>query len=84
VRHIDGKESMVRFKLDLLPNRIICRVPIMIEIALNGKVMKRTSSCTRKSVSEFLLKERAKNLFGSQTNKRYRAAVIVMAFDEVH
>jgi 5-methyltetrahydrofolate--homocysteine methyltransferase len=82
---IDGKESMVRFLNLIAAEPDICRVPIMIDsskweiIEAGLKVVQ--GKCVVNSIS---LKEGEENFIWQATQiKRYGAAVIVMAFDEV-
>ncbi|MCF7567144.1 methionine synthase [Sabulilitoribacter arenilitoris] len=82
---IDGKEAMVRFLNLIAAEPDICRVPIMIDsskweiIEAGLKVVQ--GKCIVNSIS---LKEgEDKFIFEAKQIKRYGAAVIVMAFDEV-
>ena len=82
---IDGKESMVRFLNLIAAEPDICRVPIMIDsskweiIEAGLKVVQ--GKCVVNSIS---LKEgEEKFIWEAKQIKRYGAAVIVMAFDEV-
>lgn len=82
---IDGVKSMVRFLNLIAAEPDICRVPIMIdsskwEIIEEGlKVVQ--GKCVVNSIS---LKEGEENfIWQAKQIKRYGAAVIVMAFDEV-
>jgi len=82
---IDGKESMVRFLNLIAAEPDICRVPIMIDsskweiIEAGLKVVQ--GKCIVNSIS---LKEGEENFIWQATQiKRYGAAVIVMAFNEI-
>ncbi len=82
---IDGKEAMVRFLNLIAAEPDICRVPIMIDsskweiIEAGLKVVQ--GKCVVNSIS---LKEgEEKFIWEAKQIKRYGAAVIVMAFDEV-
>ena len=82
---IDGKEAMVRFLNLIAAEPDICRVPIMIDsskweiIEAGLKVVQ--GKCVVNSIS---LKEGEENFINQATKiKRYGAAVIVMAFDEI-
>ncbi|KAA5826331.1 methionine synthase [Algibacter amylolyticus] len=82
---IDGKESMIRFLNLIAAEPDICRVPIMIDsskweiIEAGLKVVQ--GKCVVNSIS---LKEgEEKFIYEAKQIKRYGAAVIVMAFDEV-
>ncbi|MEP3838703.1 MAG: methionine synthase [Algibacter sp.] len=82
---IDGKESMIRFLNLIAAEPDICRVPIMIDsskweiIEAGLKVVQ--GKCVVNSIS---LKEgEEKFIWEAKQIKRYGAAVIVMAFDEV-
>jgi len=82
---IDGKEAMVRFLNLIAAEPDICRVPIMIDsskweiIAAGLQVVQ--GKCIVNSIS---LKEgEEKFIWEAKQIKRYGAAVIVMAFDEV-
>ncbi|MEE9362995.1 MAG: methionine synthase [Cellulophaga sp.] len=82
---LDGKKAMVRFLNLIAAEPDICRVPIMIDsskwdiIEAGLKVVQ--GKCIVNSIS---LKEGKENfLYQAKLIKRYGAAVIVMAFDEV-
>ncbi|SFD11571.1 methionine synthase [Algibacter pectinivorans] len=82
---IDGKEAMIRFLNLIAAEPDICRVPIMIDsskweiIEAGLKVVQ--GKCVVNSIS---LKEgEEKFIWEAKQIKRYGAAVIVMAFDEV-
>ncbi len=82
---IDGKASMIRFLNLIAAEPDICRVPIMIDsskwdiIEAGLKVVQ--GKCVVNSIS---LKEgEEKFIWEAKQIKRYGAAVIVMAFDEV-
>ena len=82
---LDGKKAMVRFLNLIAAEPDICRVPIMIDsskwdiIEAGLKVVQ--GKCIVNSIS---LKEGKENfLYQAKLVKRYGAAVIVMAFDEV-
>ncbi len=82
---IDGKESMVRFLNLIAAEPDICRVPIMIDSSkwdiLEAGLQVVQGKCVVNSIS---LKEGEENFIWQATQiKRYGAAVIVMAFDEV-
>ncbi len=82
---IDGKEAMVRFLNLLIAEPDIARVPIMIDSSkweiIEAGLQVVQGKCIVNSISlkegEAQFKEQAKLI------KRYGAAVIVMAFDEV-
>ncbi|MEX0313885.1 MAG: methionine synthase [Allomuricauda sp.] len=82
---IDGKEAMVRFLNLIVSEPDIARVPIMIDSSkweiIEAGLQVVQGKCVVNSIS---LKE-GKNQFVQQAKliKRYGAAVIVMAFDEV-
>lgn len=82
---IDGKQAMVRFLNLIAAEPDICRVPIMIDSSkweiIEAGLQVVQGKCVVNSIS---LKE-GENEFIKQakTIKRYGAAVIVMAFDEV-
>jgi 5-methyltetrahydrofolate--homocysteine methyltransferase len=82
---IDGKEAMIRFLNLIAAEPDICRVPIMIDsskweiIEAGLKVVQ--GKCVVNSIS---LKEgEEKFIWEAKQIKRYGAAVIVMAFDEI-
>ena len=82
---IDGKEAMIRFLNLIAAEPDICRVPIMIDsskweiIEAGLKVVQ--GKCVVNSIS---LKEgEEKFIWEAKQIKRYGAAVIIMAFDEV-
>ena len=82
---IDGKESMVRFLNLIAAEPDICRVPIMIDSSkweiIEAGLQVVQGKCVVNSIS---LKEGEDNFIEQATLvKRYGAAVIVMAFDEV-
>ncbi len=82
---IDGKESMVRFLNLIAAEPDICRVPIMIDSSkweiIEAGLQVVQGKCVVNSIS---LKEGEDNFIKQATLvKRYGAAVIVMAFDEV-
>jgi 5-methyltetrahydrofolate--homocysteine methyltransferase len=82
---IDGKESMVRFLNLIAAEPDICRVPIMIDSSkweiLEAGLQVVQGKCVVNSIS---LKEgEEKFIWEAKQIKRYGAAVIVMAFDEV-
>ena len=82
---IDGKEAMVKFLNLVIAEPDISRVPIMIDSSkweiIEAGLQVVQGKCVVNSISlkegEVLFKEQAKKI------KRYGAAVIVMAFDEV-
>ncbi len=82
---IDGKEAMVRFLNLIAAEPDICKVPIMIDSSkwdiIEAGLQVVQGKCVVNSIS---LKE-GKEVFVKQAKllKRYGAAVIVMAFDEV-
>ena len=82
---IDGKESMVRFLHLIMAEPDISRVPIMIDSSkwdiIEAGLQVVQGKCVVNSIS---LKE-GEEVFRKQVKllKRYGAAVIVMAFDEV-
>ena len=82
---IDGKTSMVRFLNLIAAEPDICRVPIMIDSSkweiIEAGLQVVQGKCVVNSIS---LKEGEENfIFQAKQIKRYGAAVIVMAFDEV-
>ncbi len=82
---IDGKESMVRFLNLIAAEPDICRVPIMIDSSkweiIEAGLQVVQGKCVVNSIS---LKEgEEKFVWEAKQIKRYGAAVIVMAFDEV-
>ena len=82
---IDGKEAMVRFMNLIAAEPDICRVPIMIDSSkweiIEAGLQVAQGKCVVNSIS---LKEGEENFIWEATRvKRYGAAVIVMAFDEV-
>tara|TARA_R110002096_G_scaffold221744_4_gene410635 strand:- start:12213 stop:14888 length:2676 start_codon:yes stop_codon:yes gene_type:complete len=82
---IDGKESMVRFLNLIAAEPDICRVPIMIDSSkweiIDAGLQVVQGKCVVNSIS---LKEgEDKFIWEAKQIKRYGAAVIVMAFDEI-
>jgi len=82
---IDGKEAMVRFLNLIAAEPDICRVPMMIDSSkweiIEAGLQVVQGKCVVNSIS---LKEgEAKFIWEATQIKRYGAAVIVMAFDEV-
>ncbi len=82
---LDGKESMVRFLNLIAAEPDICRVPIMIDSSkweiIEAGLQVVQGKCVVNSIS---LKEGEENfIYQAKQIKRYGAAVIVMAFDEV-
>ncbi|MEL0455795.1 methionine synthase [Flavobacteriaceae bacterium SZ-1-7] len=82
---IDGKEAMVRFLNLIAAEPDICRVPIMIDSSkwdiIEAGLQVVQGKCVVNSIS---LKEgEEKFIWEAKRIKRYGAAVIVMAFDEV-
>ncbi|WP_339916846.1 methionine synthase [Yeosuana marina] len=82
---IDGKESMVRFLNLIAAEPDISRVPIMIDsskwVIIEAGLQVVQGKCVVNSIS---LKEgEEKFIWEAKQIKRYGAAVIVMAFDEV-
>jgi len=82
---IDGKEAMVRFLNLIAAEPDICRVPIMIDSSkweiIEAGLQVVQGKCVVNSIS---LKEgEEKFIWEAIQIKRYGAAVIVMAFDEV-
>ncbi len=82
---IDGKEAMVRFLNLIAAEPDICRVPIMIDSSkweiIEAGLQVVQGKCVVNSIS---LKEgEEKFIWEANQIKRYGAAVIVMAFDEV-
>ncbi len=82
---IDGKESMVRFLNLIAAEPDICRVPIMIDSSkweiIEAGLQVVQGKCVVNSIS---LKEGEENfIWQAKQIKRYGAAVIIMAFDEV-
>ncbi|UAM97224.1 dihydropteroate synthase [Polaribacter litorisediminis] len=82
---IDGKEAMVRFLNLIAAEPDICRVPMMIDSSkweiIEAGLQVVQGKCIVNSIS---LKEgEDKFIWEAKQIKRYGAAVIVMAFDEV-
>jgi len=82
---IDGKEAMVKFLNLIAAEPDICRVPIMIDSSkweiIEAGLQVVQGKCVVNSIS---LKEgEEKFIWEAKRIKRYGAAVIVMAFDEV-
>ena len=82
---IDGKEAMVRFLNLIAAEPDICRVPIMIDSSkwdiIEAGLQVVQGKCVVNSIS---LKEGEEKFIQEATLiKRYGAAVIIMAFDEV-
>jgi 5-methyltetrahydrofolate--homocysteine methyltransferase len=82
---IDGKEAMISFLNLIAAEPDICRVPIMIDSSkweiINAGLQVVQGKCIVNSIS---LKEgEEKFIWEAKQIKRYGAAVIVMAFDEV-
>ena len=82
---IDGKEAMVRFLNLIAAEPDICRVPIMIDSSkweiIEAGLQVVQGKCVVNSIS---LKEgEDKFIWEAKQIKRYGAAVIIMAFDEV-
>ena len=82
---IDGKEAMVRFLNLIAGEPDICRVPMMIDSSkweiIEAGLQVVQGKCVVNSIS---LKEGEEKFIWEATQiKRYGAAVIVMAFDEV-
>ena len=82
---IDGKEAMVRFLNLIAAEPDICRVPIMIDSSKWEIIEAGLQVVQGKSVvNSISLKEGEDKFIWEATQiKRYGAAVIVMAFDEV-
>ncbi|TYA70198.1 methionine synthase [Seonamhaeicola marinus] len=82
---IDGKESMVRFLNLIAAEPDICRVPIMIDSSKWEIIEAGLQVIQGKGVvNSISLKEgKDKFIWEAKQIKRYGAAVIVMAFDEV-
>ena len=82
---IEGKEAMVRFLNLIAAEPDICRVPIMIDSSkweiIEAGLQVVQGKCVVNSIS---LKEgEEKFIWQAKQIKRYGAAVVVMAFDEV-
>jgi 5-methyltetrahydrofolate--homocysteine methyltransferase len=82
---IDGKQAMVRFLNLIAAEPDICRVPIMIDSSkweiLEAGLQVVQGKCIVNSIS---LKEgKEKFIAEAKLIKRYGAAVVIMAFDEV-
>ena len=82
---IDGKEAMVRFLNLIAAEPDICRIPIMIDSSkweiIEAGLQVVQGKCVVNSIS---LKEGEEKFIKEATLvKRYGAAVIIMAFDEV-
>lgn len=82
---IDGKEAMVRFLNLIAAEPDICRVPLMIDSSKWEIIEAGLRVVQGKSVvNSISLKEGEEKFIWEATQiKRYGAAVIVMAFDEV-
>ncbi len=82
---IDGKEAMIRFLNLIAAEPDICRVPIMIDSSKWEIIDAGLQVVQGKSVvNSISLKEgEDKFIWEAKQIKRYGAAVIVMAFDEV-
>jgi 5-methyltetrahydrofolate--homocysteine methyltransferase len=82
---IDGKEAMVRFLNLIAAEPDICRVPIMIDSSKWEIIEAGLQVVQGKSVvNSISLKEgEEKFIWEAKQIKRYGAAVIIMAFDEV-
>ncbi|SOU88027.1 methionine synthase [Tenacibaculum dicentrarchi] len=82
---IDGKQAMVRFLNLIASEPDICRVPLMIDSSKWGIIEAGLQVVQGKSVvNSISLKEGEEKFIWEATQiKRYGAAVIVMAFDEV-
>ncbi len=82
---IDGKEAMVRFLNLIAAEPDICRVPLMIDSSKWEIIEAGLQVVQGKSVvNSISLKEGEEKFIWEATQiKRYGAAVIVMAFDEV-
>ncbi|MCG8796417.1 methionine synthase [Tenacibaculum finnmarkense] len=82
---IDGKQAMVRFLNLIASEPDICRVPLMIDSSKWEIIEAGLQVVQGKSiVNSISLKEGEENFIWQATQvKRYGAAVIVMAFDEV-
>jgi len=82
---IDGKEAMVRFLNLIAAEPDICRVPVMIDSSkweiIEAGLQVVQGKCVVNSIS---LKEGEEKFIWEATQiKRYGAAVVIMAFDEV-
>lgn len=82
---IDGKEAMVRFLNLIAAEPDICRIPMMIDSSkweiIEAGLQVVQGKCVVNSIS---LKEGEEKFIWEATQiKRYGAAVIIMAFDEV-
>ncbi len=82
---IDGKNSMVRFLNLIAAEPDICRIPLMIDSSkwdiIEAGLQVVQGKCVVNSIS---LKEGEENfIWQARQIKRYGAAIIVMAFDEV-
>ena len=82
---IDGKQAMLRFLNLIAAEPDICRVPLMIDSSkweiIEAGLQVTQGKCVVNSIS---LKEGEEKFIWEATQiKRYGAAVIVMAFDEV-
>ncbi len=82
---IDGKEAMVRFLNLIAAEPDICRVPLMIDSSKWDIIEAGLQVVQGKSVvNSISLKEGEDNFISQATKiKRYGAAVVIMAFDEV-
>ena len=82
---IDGKEAMVRFLNLIASEPDICRVPVMIDSS-KWEIIEAGLKCVQGKgiVNSISLKEGEENFIAQAKKiKRYGAAVVVMAFDEV-
>jgi 5-methyltetrahydrofolate--homocysteine methyltransferase len=82
---IDGKEAMVKFLNLIASEPDIARVPVMIDSS-KWEIIEAGLKCIQGKgvVNSISLKEGEENFIGqAKTIKRYGAAVIVMAFDEL-
>ncbi len=82
---IDGKEAMVRFLNLIAAEPDICRVPIMIDSSKWEIIEAGLQVVQGKSIVNSISLKEGEDLFIDHATriKRYGAAVIIMAFDEV-
>ncbi len=82
---IDGKEAMIRFLNLIAAEPDICKIPMMIDSSKWEIIEAGLQVVQGKSVvNSISLKEGKENFIWEATQiKRYGAAVIIMAFDEV-
>ena len=82
---IDGKQAMIRFLNLIAAEPDICKIPMMIDSSKWEIIEAGLQVVQGKSVvNSISLKKRRRRIYWQATQiKRYGAAVIIMAFDEV-